>query len=46
MAKSKAKIPANVDPIKLADEMKSGITIEWIKRRRAIKREVKPLLVR
>ena len=31
--------------IELADEMKSGITTEWIKRREAIKRESKPLLV-
>ena len=45
MKKAKPIIPANVDPIKLADEIKSGITTEWIKRRRAIKREVKPLLV-
>ena len=46
MKKLKIKIPANADPIKLADDMKSGITTEWIKRRRAVKREVKPLLVR
>ena len=45
MAKARAKIPANVDPIKLADEIKKGMTTNWIKRRKAMKREVKPLLV-
>ena len=44
-AKPKIKIPANIDPIKLADDIKSGITTEWIKRRKAIKHELKPLLV-
>ncbi len=32
--------------IELADEIKRGMTTEWIKRRKAIKRELKPLLVR
>ncbi|MEK6946008.1 MAG: hypothetical protein AABX32_00210 [Nanoarchaeota archaeon] len=32
--------------IELADEIKSGITTEWIKRRKSIRRESKPLLVR
>ena len=32
--------------IELADKIKSGISTEWIKRRKALKREVKPLLVR
>ena len=32
--------------IELADEMKRGMTTEWVKRRQAIKRESKPLLVR
>ena len=31
--------------IELADEIKSGMAAEWIKRRQAIKREAKPLLV-
>ena len=41
--KSEFKIPANVDPIKLADEIKGDMTAEWIKRREKIKS--KPLLV-
>ena len=31
--------------IELADEMKKGITTDWINRRQAIKHEIKPLLV-
>ena len=41
--KPKIKIPANVDPIKLADEIKANMTTEWLKRRVRIKS--KPLLV-
>lgn len=44
MKKAKVKIPANIDPIKLADEIKGDMASEWIKRRHAIKREPKPLL--
>lgn len=45
MVKAKAKIPANVDPIKLADEIKKGMAANWAKRRKAMKHEFKPLLV-
>lgn len=31
-AKSKVKIPANIDPIKLADKIKGNMTTEWLKR--------------
>ena len=31
MTKIKAKIPANVDPIKLADEIKSNMTTEFLR---------------
>ena len=31
--------------IELADEIKGDMTTEWIKRRKAIKQEIKPLLV-
>ena len=41
--KSKVKIPASVDPIRMADEIKSGMASEWLKRREKIKS--KPLLV-
>jgi len=41
--KSKVKIPANIDPIKLADEIKGDMAGEWLKRREKIKS--KPLLV-
>ena len=45
MKKLKPLIPANVDPVKLADEIKGDMAAEWIKRRQAIKKEAKPLLV-
>ena len=45
MTKIKPTIPANINPIKLADEIKSGMTAEWVKRRKAVKSQVKPLLV-
>ena len=32
MGKFKPIIPANVDPIKLADEIKRGMATEWLKR--------------
>ena len=32
--------------IDLADEIKKGITTEWIKRRKYIRHEAKPLLAR
>lgn len=41
--KTKVKIPANVDPIKLADEIKGDMASEWVKRREKVK--PKPLLV-
>ena len=41
--KFKSKIPKNVDPIELADEIKRGMTDEWLKRRE--KTKSKPLLV-
>ena len=37
MAKLKHIIPANVDPIKLADEIKGDMAGEWLKRREKIK---------
>ena len=37
-------IPANVDPIKLADEIKGDMAAEWLKRRERVK--LKPLLAR
>ena len=43
MAKIEPHIQANVDPIKLADEIKGNMAVEWIKRREKIKS--KPLLV-
>ncbi|MBI2654757.1 hypothetical protein HYX02_08200 [Candidatus Woesearchaeota archaeon] len=43
MTKIKPKIPINVDPIKLADEIKGDMAGEWLKRREKIK--PKPLLV-
>ena len=43
MTKFKPVIPANVDPIKLADEIKGDMASEWLKRREKIKS--KPLLV-
>lgn len=44
MTKPKPVIPANVDPVKLADEIKGDMASEWLKRRESIKS--KPLLVR
>ena len=47
MAKHKTMkpiIPADIDPIKLADEIKGDMAAEWIKRREKIKS--KPLLAR
>lgn len=43
MKKTKPLIPANVDPIKLADEIKGDMATEWLKRREKVKS--KPLLV-
>lgn len=43
MTKTKPSIPINVDPIKLADEIKEDMAGEWMKRREKIKS--KPLLV-
>ena len=43
MKKAKPLISANVDPIKLADEIKGDMAGEWLKRREKIKS--KPLLV-
>ena len=43
MKRSKPVVPANVDPVKLADEIKGNMATEWIKRREKIK--AKPLLV-
>jgi hypothetical protein len=37
------KIPANIDPVKLADEIKGDMASEWIRRRQTVKRESKPL---
>ncbi|MBS3096541.1 hypothetical protein J4480_03820 [Candidatus Woesearchaeota archaeon] len=42
MKKHKPLIPANVDPIALADEIKGDMASEWLKRREKIKS--KPLL--
>jgi hypothetical protein len=36
MKAQKALIPANVDPIKLADEIKGDMAKEWLKRKKAI----------
>ena len=36
---------STVELIELADEIKRGMTDEWVKRRQAVKRELKPLLV-
>ena len=44
MTKPKQIIPEDVDPIKLADEIKGDMATEWLKRRESIKS--KPLLVR
>ena len=43
MANIKPKIPANVDPIRLADGIKGDMATEWLKRREKVKS--KPLLV-
>lgn len=45
MAKLKPIIPANVDPIKLADEIKGDLTTEFIKRMKKVESKV-PLVLK
>ncbi len=33
MMKDKYRIPADVDPVELADKIKGNLTSEWLKRR-------------
>ena len=45
MVKLKPVIPANVDPIKLADEIKGDLTAEFIKRMKNVESTV-PLVLK
>ena len=45
MAKFKPIIPVNVDPIKLADEIKGDLTTEFIKRMKRVESKV-PLVLK
>ena len=38
--KSKFKAPANVDPIRLADEIKKGLSENWLKRREILRKRI------